>query len=782
MSVSHFFYGFQNPHHASSATFQWIRLIFLFGCFTVLLALLDIASDVFFIINLWWENKCAIAVVWLFFITAVPFFPVLFSAVKGRFATHQHWAKAASLNWRLARQNLIKSEDHLLVTKDGERIRAGETLPFEQCCHPVFACILDIFPVTFINRCVSYVRAWRNSGELTNHYSYSKDIEFQDLQVQKAQLTEIKYESNPQLIILLILTGTGLFPWGKAIITAALSFLSIAKYFPFCAALPGKCAFNNKIFLEKDSVDVSTANQLLKPHFAAFCGWITNFFYIVCRYHILISLTVFNWTASLLVIIIQTAIITGFLSFSYRRKYSTLENMGKAWKRSAGTICAFISQLLTTLGYFLLVPVTTTMTMRGCVLATILQGVAIAVYAIATHLDWRNGIRCNGGSAFVIPPKSAMYWALLAGNIVGSLFLPFLHYLIGLCTDKSFWLSHREKCSQCSDFKDRYCHYRPCWLCEWAWCDEQNPDQAQLIITRTPVPFLEKSLLTDKSQEIVAILATLGGEEDSDFLLCKEHTASLNQLRPPRPIESNPVVMTDIGIRSVAVEPNRNVVELFHPTSPELADFKADLHTSLHAFLRELYSLNSNDRLIKQIPYQIFYKSKLYDHGIKKRKDQDAYWVEIKELRRKHAACGKQCLLKDCISAGSKKLKLTIEPRNLPAFEWRLDKFATSNAANGSATTAEMENGATATEDKPDEMELNPTGNNKEVASGEKENKATNVIQKVVPDEMEYAFFSEANVLLLDSTEIHEPVQECPLKSEQPERRYYTVIENDAPV
>ncbi|XP_055347296.1 uncharacterized protein LOC129594582 isoform X2 [Paramacrobiotus metropolitanus] len=670
MAVGHFLYGFPIPHHASCATFQWIRLIVMFGGFTVLLAIFDIGSDIFFIVHLWGENKCGIAIAWLVFITTVPFLPILISAVKQRFVTHQRWEKAASLNWRLARQSLIKSEDNLLVFKTGERLTRRKVRPFEERAYPVVAFMLDIFPVTFVVRCISYVRAWRNSGEFTKYYTYSADIEFQDWQLQNAQLTEIKYEANPQLMILLILTATGLFPWSKAAITAAFSFCSIAKYFPFCAQLPGKCAFNSKVFLDKHYVDVEVANQLLKPHLSAFCGWVTNFFYIACRYHILISLIVVNWKASLAVAAIQAAIIAVFLLLSYRRKYSA-PFPKKSWKRYVGPACAFISQLLTTLGYFLLVPVTTTMTMMGCVLGTILQGVAIVVYALVTHVDWTNTIQCHTGSTFPLSAKSSMYYALLVGNVFGSLLLPFLHYLVSRYAEKSSWLIHRQNCTKCLEFKNRYCNYRPCWLCEWAWCDEHDPQNAE------------------------------------------GHTAHLNHLRKNGPTECTPVVMAEIGLRAAVDDNNRPMVELFHPSSPELADFQTDFHMSLHSFLRELYSCNVNMRLLKRLPYQIFYKSKLYDQGIKNHPAQNMYWAEIVELRQKHAYCGEDCLkpLPKLISDGpSRRFILTIEPANLPSFSWRLDKFDRDS--------------------------------------------------NVVPDGMEYEFFNDAD---LEYGE-HEPVQECPMK------------------
>ncbi|XP_055347235.1 uncharacterized protein LOC129594539 [Paramacrobiotus metropolitanus] len=723
MGLGHFLLGFRDPHHKNSCFGQWFRLLISFALFTVLLALWDVSSDVIFIVGLWWHNGCAIAIPWLIFITAVPVFPVVSSLVKGGFAQHENGAKAAFWNWRLARQKLIQSEERLLSTRAGEKVEVQEPPFLKNCCREAVCNIVDIFPISFFRRCVKFVQAWKNAPQSVKHYSYNKDIEFQDMQLQKAQLTEIKYESSPQLIILLLLIGTGLFPLRSVWYAALASFFSIAKYFPSSAKLPGKCAFNNRIYLEKDSISLSEANKLLKPRLFSICGTFMNFFYIICRYHLIISLTVYNWVASLMVTGIHCAIVTVFLIGSYRQSYRQESHTGK--QKLTGRICAFITQLLTTLGYFLLVPVTTTMTTMGCLLATILQLVAAGVYALLVHVEWRKEIHCRDSDIFhAVVPRSVWFYGLLAGNVVLSLLLPVIHYVVNLCTDSTLWLRHRKDCFECAEFAFRYCYHRPCWLCEWVRCHEEITQEEELIAqnaqqmlplvesihSRVPVEFLEKSLVNEQSRQIAALIASVYKGAKGDFLLCTEHT---NQLSDDHNQAVDSVTMAHIELR--IANHDSPVVELSDSMEPESVAFSGDLRTSMHTFLRALYS---EKFLYKKLAYQLFFKSKFYDKGIVSRDEQDAYWAEVKQLRNAHVSCGKHCRLKVNRSEGSKKLKLEIKPDGLPGFDWRLDRID----SNGS----------------------------------------------VVPDDMEYEYFNDENVLSIDDAKAKDqPVQECPLKEYQ---------------
>ncbi|XP_055352304.1 uncharacterized protein LOC129598431 isoform X2 [Paramacrobiotus metropolitanus] len=316
------------------------------------------------------------------------------------------------------------------------------------------------------------------------------------MQLQRAQLKQIKYESSIQLIILLVLIGTGVLPFSAIpCVSLVCSFVSVFKYIPPCAHLPGKFAFNKSLLGQRDCLSVTEVNHMLRPRILILHGAMCNFLYIACRYHVFISLIIINWHAAVYTTLLQALIVVISMVWSFsgvkiQSKYTMRrvrppsgynESSGTvfircAWKRKVGSACAFFLQMATALTYFLLIPLTTTMTKLGCFVGTALQAVAIVVYLLVLHLGWRLSISSYVDTShkwLLHHSSSLVYPTLFANAAVSCVLLPLVQLLLDNKNTAS-WLVHRNKCRNCLAFQSRYCKKTPCWMCDWLWALEKG--------------------------------------------------------------------------------------------------------------------------------------------------------------------------------------------------------------------------------------------------------------------------------------------------------------------
>ncbi|XP_055344920.1 uncharacterized protein LOC129592818 isoform X2 [Paramacrobiotus metropolitanus] len=591
--------------------------------------------------------------------------------------------------------------------------------------------------------------------------------------MQTALLTEIQYESCLQLFLLVFLTEINIISVANTWWPALTSFFSIAKYYPFRMQLPQICAFKNRIFLEKDYVDLEEANQLLKPNILKYLRTLGNFCSIILRYLSMVELAAYNWVAFLLVLIISGLVVIFFLFLSFlwveRQKPSSRSvrkknryvllmreifslswmvgsklwirkrscnstrvhiNVTQRCKRAYKKLDAVVKQSSIVVANFLLMPIFTAKTKSGQTLHNIVGFSFIITNYIITHVwKWEHPLYYWHDELTFGPRRynaDEHYYSrirLIVGLVCFWLMnLTFLLQLI-LCR-ASFWLCHRQQdrrrarglqiCQECLVFRKRFCSYRPCWLCEWAWCDRNRTEIAVSESTEKksteplyPVPFLELPLHNQQSVVILRMLASFARDNDDDFLLCDNH-ARLLKLRPLEQ-RTEECVMAGIGMRSTIVR-GQMIIELFRDS--ENVFVLNNLPVSMHWFLRKLYS---QEFLQTQLPYQLFYKSRLYDYGIRDKKRQTAYWSELRRLRNAHSHCGMECKL-NRTQDFSNDMIFVLKPDRYASIQWTMNK--------------------------------------------------TDGGENVSPDPAEYQYFNNAHVLLLDSVDYwddrREPVRKCP--------------------
>ncbi|XP_055352296.1 uncharacterized protein LOC129598428 [Paramacrobiotus metropolitanus] len=676
--IGHYFLGFPDPYFASTPFRQWFRLIVGFGTFTFTLPILDVGSDILFIRNLWSDTNCYMNPQLLMLITLVPFFPLIFSFVTEIFSVHVDWAEASAENWRLAQGQLIKLPDpHLLskrIVNDGSwsgLLQESQSETFKNRVKE------NVFPFEFFVRCWLFFQTWRNGAHngKDSRYKEENDLEFHDMHLQGAQLKEIRYESSIQLIILLILMGTGTQPFSyTGCASVVMSLLSVAKYFPSSAQLPERFAFSRSLLMERDCIGFMEANQLLPPSLVLLYGTLSNFLYIVCRYHVIISLAVYNWQAGLMLIALQTVIVTASLILSYlllpsdsfrmrRIKGSWIAKYKQRypWRRKIGNVVAFVGCSLNILFYFLIAPVTTTVTMWGCVLGTALQAVALVAYFFVVHFEWRNNIYCREEVPRIgqFLQSAPVFHRLLITNILLScVLLPSCTYALNVAARnaENWWILHRQTCTQCKGFKDRFCSHQPCWLCDWIWSNENdNLENFQII---KPVPFLLNYKAPSATSIIILQVLALTDDVErgrkGDMLLCHDHYSQLVMIRL--------WYQNAERVAQDRIDLDRDRV---------LWDISGDRSLQLFLIRVRTWGRQCTTDLLEHlytpegVPLQLWFKARLYDQmneseWIKERDCLDIYWLKAKEIRQNHRSCGRECALRQRFLAG--RLTINLEP------------------------------------------------------------------------------------------------------------------------
>ncbi|XP_055356285.1 uncharacterized protein LOC129601485 [Paramacrobiotus metropolitanus] len=276
-----------------------------------------------------------------------------------------------------------------------------------------------------------------------------------------------------------------------------------------------------------------------------------------------------------------------------------------------------------------------------------------------------------------------------------------IHHLPGTAGTNPWKSSHRKKCSKCLAFRERYCNYRPCWLCEWTWCDMHEQlckdrltgkcSSGDQISTQTEerkfihkvlnIPFLEEKQDNEKSQQVLRLLAAIYLKDaNGDFLLCSSHLGDLKKItaeEAEEPIGCGDIVLAGVGIRIVTSDGKREI-ELFSSGLP--FRINADnLDVSMHTFLRELYS---EKFLNAKLVYQLFYKSKFYDLGVRDGSDQDDYWRQVKTIKKEHSSCGERCALRNASlnKNGIRSVPLKPNRDGNPHIMIKLDQSAASES------------------------------------------------------------------------------------------------------
>ncbi|XP_055342359.1 uncharacterized protein LOC129590935 [Paramacrobiotus metropolitanus] len=728
---THRLYGFPEVFYHKSQQCKWIRLILLFGLGAVILPIVDILTDFASIITLWIYNPCDISVWWLIIISTVPFLPFVFSLIKERIDFYYEDVDAyavSQINWRLARHHLVRAEEQLLVDKPGEKFSIHHST-MQAAFLPTWRSRLviepDVFPMSLFYRWKQFYIAWRDAPNIITKYRLQRhqfdeiDIEYHDLLLQRALLAEIKYESSLQLIIQLVLLGTGLQPvWWIPCASAVVSLLSIAKYFPSAAQLPGKYAFNRKLFQNKDGLSLWEANELLKPLSSLLYGSLSNFLYIACRYHLIILLIRYNWLAAAMVVLLQFVMVLTFVLGSYllvRRKYRAPPNdknrhedghvktFSSLLKRRLGPLYAFCSQLCSTASYFLLVPVTTTTTGAGCVLAVVLQTAALTVYVTITQAQWNRDICCRSERLYEHTLGPSAIWLLAINGIVSCLVLPAAHYFLEFRAGSTRSLRHRSECWKCQDFQSSYLEYRPCWLCEWMWqknrrINREADDRVNVMFAEGnfrngqhypdvqitwPAPFFGNTkpsfqtngqYIKEAAHQILLIAAEISRlrKHEGDLLLCDAHRQDLSESRIKADSEREERVYQLMSARlddvSAEGQPStsRQTSYDFDQDVLIIREYLRSSNLKMYTFLVRLYAYRA-------IPFQLLFKSVLYDGGIRQRDRQSLYWFQMKQLRKEHRCCASKCNMSYEEGVTQDISVYEVAPPYLPAFKYKVN-------------------------------------------------------------------------------------------------------------
>ncbi|XP_055356121.1 uncharacterized protein LOC129601349 [Paramacrobiotus metropolitanus] len=680
--IPHWLFGLQNPMGTKIVT-----VIFSFGIFGVILMLLDMLSDCWDIYNMWTVNPYEIRFKWRVIISSVLGLPVMASLVRSFFQGGLKQAPNVRMNWSHTTDQLIRSDDTTLVLSQSDVINASIDLPGLKWLNPTFAhWIREVYPFSVLCRCLSFWITWRHQvndpQEFLNNYGYKKDPKFQLLFLQKAQLDEIKFESAPQLIIQLLLgvsiwVSTGkpppLWKWGVLF----LSFLSISKYFPSANHLPGICAFNNCIFSEKDYIEWNELVGLLKPNIYIYSGAVRNFIYIVCRYNLVVTLWLYNWPAQLGVTAFEMLVIAIVLIKTHKRVFDEGNE-----PYIIANCMAFVSKWFYMVGNFLVIPIATTLTKLGILLAFVLQTCNFIVYVVVVKMEWNyetSAIRMArvSNDTTVAPQLGTSQFSFMVGlNIVALVSLPLLLYIMEFCWMRMDKWDHFRKCSSCNVFRERYCEYRPCWLCEWTYCHkhpvEQGKGQRRITFIKPfqpetcddfdvpsfvpcfpvvdefrrsqsvdTVPLLDEQPYY-KVQKLLTMLAKIETSADDDFLLCRGHFECLRALRHELLVESHSryslssdtIVLADIEVTCIS---NTDIIELSNIRCVET--FRFCLPMDMYRFLMTLYY--ESGFLNARMPCQLIFKSHAYSRNIIDRTMQNECWRLAKKLRRQHISCAK---------------------------------------------------------------------------------------------------------------------------------------------
>ncbi|XP_055345069.1 uncharacterized protein LOC129592937 [Paramacrobiotus metropolitanus] len=702
-SMAHWCLGLQSdPLNLSLFTFVTSFLICTLG-----LMVLDFAFDVWDVYHMWIKNPYRIHFEWRIVMSLIVILPSVVSFIRFLCRSALAGAPNIKLNWSRVTDRLITNTDITLVPSESEHLDPEYGLEhyLPQWLRKAYVKrFCEIYPLSILCRSLAFMKDFKLHREdpqkFRDTYMYKRDPTFQLLFLQKAQLDEIKFESAPQLVIQLLLAalawasqGTPPPFWKWIIIFFA--FFSIAKYFPAVNHLPGMCSANNRLLAEKDYIEWKELTELLKPNVCNYAGVLANQLYIMCRYCHVASLFLYNYACLVLVTIVQMVIIAVFMVVLFKKEYGRkAETPADRAKGCGKNLLAFVAEWLYVVGHFLVVPIASTMTRVGMWMATLLQLCSFVVYMVAFSFDWSselNSMVADADEVLVQAEKhgSLLFHILAAADFLSLLALPACHFAMNACwKDIEKW-SHFEECKTCSDLRDRYLHYRPCWLCEWKWCHSgaNNPvnnnaetaPSSPTITTGSCCPGSTPALSTTPSQRterripyiapfslsqnewteadwiaqcILQLLAEVPvTQEEEDFLLCPGHFKLMNNLRTSAP---NALASRCVNLANILLTKNGTntfTIPLLRPfgvqdrNAPETTELS--LPTDMLKFLTTLYEL-----LEYSLPEQLLFKGSAYGRGIFNHDQQQACWQIAKFFRRKHSACNK-CVLQEITVHGA---------------------------------------------------------------------------------------------------------------------------------